>query len=90
MLSIQQRIVALTTGPPLLTMDENATHAGLDLIGGLPPPAGVISDFIDSHTNQADSIIVGDLGLFLTTLCVWIRVWTKVRITKKVEWEDCK
>ena len=90
MLTIQQRIVALIIGRSLLTMDQNATHAGPDFIGSLPPPAGVIPDFIDSPTNQAGPIIVGVLGLFSTTVCVWVRVWTKVRITRKVEWEDCK
>ena len=90
MLSIQQKIVALTIGRSLLTMDQNATHASPEFVGGLPPPPGVIPNVIDAPKIQAVSIIVGSLGFFLTTVCVWVRVWTKVRIIKKVEWEDCK
>ena len=70
-------------------MDQNATDASPDFIGGLPPPPGVILDLIDPPKNVG-LIVVVFLGLILTTVCVWIRVWTKVRITKKVEWEDCK
>lgn len=71
-------------------MDQNATHASPDIIGGLPPPPGVIPNFIDPPKNQVGVIVVGILGLLLTTVCVWVRVWTKFRITKRIEWEDCK
>ncbi len=71
-------------------MDQNATHASPDIIGSLPPPPGVIPNFIDPPKTQAGIIVVVAVGLLLTTVCVCIRVWTKVRITKKVEWEDCK
>ena len=71
-------------------MDQNATHASPDSTGGLPPPPGVIPNPIDSPEKQGGLAILAVFGLFLTTVCVWVRVWTKVRIIKEVEWEDCK
>ena len=50
-------------GISLLTMDQNATDASPDIIGGLPPPPGVIPNFIDPPKNKADT----------TAVATWLR-----------------
>lgn len=69
-------------------MDQNATHASPDSTWGLPPPPGVIPNPVYSPEKQGGLPVLAVFGLFLTTVCVWVRVWTKVRIIKEVEWED--
>lgn len=71
-------------------MAQSFVTNGEKPVGGLAPPPGVTPNFINPMNNQKLAFVVGGIGLALSTTCVWIRMWTKSRITKHTEWEDCK
>ena len=57
---------------------------------GLPPPEGVIPNFVDpptlEHVQIAATVVCLTLAVFTTVL----RMYTKVFIIKAIGWEDCK
>lgn len=56
----------------------------------LKPPPGIVPDFDGPFTLEPYSITTCALCIGLTTTLVLARMYTKVRIVKKVLWEDCK
>lgn len=60
-------------------------------VGVIPPPAGVTADFDYSHPwkFKTDLIIVG-VGLFLATISLAMRVWTRWHLLSKFGWDDGK
>jgi hypothetical protein len=61
--------------------DPNTTPA-------LAPPEGVIPNLIDPYTRQPILIGTATACLTLTTLCILVRLYTKVRILKSLDIED--
>lgn len=61
-----------------------------NITGGLPPPPGVIPNFIDPYSKAWYSILTIVVCLTLTTLLIGIRICTKFLITKSHGWEDCE
>lgn len=59
-------------------------------IGGLPPPPGVIPNFVNPYSRGWLIILTIVICLTLTTLLIGIRICTKFLITKSHGWEDCK
>lgn len=57
---------------------------------GLLPPSGVVSNFSNPYSDEDAIITTLALCLTASTLLVWTRLYTKLFISKHVEWEDCK
>ena len=59
------------------------------VVGGLPPPPGVIPNFVNPH-SIADAVKVLDvIWIVLATLTTVIRLYTKIYILKAHGWADC-
>ena len=59
------------------------------MLGGLPPPPGVVPNFVNPD-SIADTIrAVAVFLAVLTTLSTAIRFYTKFFIVKAHGWEDC-
>lgn len=59
------------------------------LIGGLPPPPGVVPNFVDPFSIANTLRGVGVFCVVLTTFTTAIRLYTKFYIIKVHGWEDC-
>lgn len=58
---------------------------------GLEPPPGVIPNFTNPPDTQRTAFIVTlVLCLSVTSVFVPLRLYTKLFIVKKPQWEDCK
>ena len=55
----------------------------------LTPPPGIIPDFQDPFTIRPYWIVTAALGLLLSGLFLALRLYTKIKIVKKLRWEDC-
>jgi hypothetical protein len=56
----------------------------------LTPPPGVEANFVDSYNMRSMSLARNIAIISITTLAVWMRLFTKVEIVKKLHVEDCK
>lgn len=56
----------------------------------LEPPSGINPDFVTPASLRKFDILGQTICLVLSTLFVWMRMYTKVRLTKSAGWEDCK
>ncbi|RDL31332.1 uncharacterized protein BP5553_09541 [Venustampulla echinocandica] len=65
---------------------ENSTQP--KIIGSLPPPPGVVPNFIDPPDQTTSLVIVHAICLFLVTCCVAMRLYTRQFITGKYGWDD--
>ncbi len=68
-------------------MDSASTQQH-QVIGGLPPPPGVIPDFNNPTLDYVIASVV--VCLAITTLTVGIRMYTVFCIIKSHGWADCK
>ncbi len=57
-------------------------------VGRLPPPPGVVPDFKNLTLDYVVASVV--VCLTITSLVVWIRMYTVLRIMKVHGWADCK
>ena len=55
----------------------------------LTPPPGVIPDFQDPFTLRPYWIVTAALGLLVPGFFLALRLYTKIKIVKKLRWEDC-
>lgn len=55
----------------------------------LPPPPGISSKFIDPVTRAPAFVITCAVCITLMVICVTVRVYTKLYITKTWGWDDC-
>lgn len=69
-------------------MDPASNSHQHQAVGGLPPPPGVVPDF----SNPTLGYVVASVAvcLSITTLVVWIRMYTVFRVIKLHGWADCK
>ena len=67
--------------------------AGLQLledIPALPPPPGVVSNFVNPPTLGPTLIAINAVFLPLTMIAVTIRIYVKGHIIRAIGWDDCK
>ncbi|QMW26507.1 hypothetical protein G4B84_001752, partial [Aspergillus flavus NRRL3357] len=59
------------------------------MVGVIPPPAGVTPDFDYSHPkNFKKEMIIFGIGLFLSTLFLAMRIFTRACLLHKFGWDD--
>lgn len=56
----------------------------------MTPPPGVQPNFIDPPNFANTALVVELIFLILSTLAVIIRAYTKLRVNKKLDLEDCE
>lgn len=56
---------------------------------GLTPPPGIIPNFINPTNETGTNIAANTICLAIATICLFIRMYTKVFLVK-YGWEDCK
>lgn len=57
---------------------------------GLAPPPGQVPNLKDPPNERTTMIVVYTVYLLLTTVAVFIRMYTKAFIARRVEVEDCE
>jgi hypothetical protein len=57
---------------------------------GLAPPPGEVPNLKDPPNERTTMIVVNTVYLVLTTVAIFIRMYTKGFIARRVEVEDCK
>ena len=77
---------------PEITTVNTASRAVYTLTSpptpGLTPPPGVIPNFHEPYTLQPYVALVIPACIIATTLVVGARMFVKIRIVKKLLWED--
>ena len=71
-------------------MSLTSTSVPPTMVGGLPPPPGVVPNFVDPYSLADPIRAVGIFCMVLTTLTTVIRLYTKFCIIKSHGWADCK
>lgn len=69
-------------------MEMNSTL--LDHLPALPPPPGVIPNFVNPYSEAQSGIIENVICIILTTTIVWVKMYTKVFVMRDSGWEDCR
>ena len=69
-------------------MESASNPAENRLVGGLPPPPGVVPDFNNPALGYV--IVSFAICLIMTTLVVWVRMYTVFFVIKSHGWADCK
>ena len=57
---------------------------------GLEPPPGITPNFENPPSIQSISYAVSAICLFITTLAVGLRIFTKIRVDRNLKLEDCQ
>ncbi len=68
-------------------MNQSTIEALLDG-PALAPPRGVKPNFVDPSNLSHPELAV--LQLTVATLVVWMRIYTKIRVLKRILTEDCE
>ena len=58
--------------------------------GALEPPPGITPNFVDPISLKKYDICGQTVCLTISTLAVWMRMYSKLRLIKAVGWEDCE
>lgn len=53
------------------------------------PPPGVKSNFVNPESLSRYSVLISVMIVGISTLAILVRMYTKIWIIQKVEWEDC-
>ena len=61
-----------------------------DKLPAMPPPPGVIPNYVNPHSDGSIIVVVGSILLGLTILFVANRIYSKVWLTHKYSWDDRK
>ena len=70
-----------------------STDVVISLLSNLPalaPPAGVVPNLVNPENQNVICYVSLTICIFVTTLAVMARSYTKAYIVRKMEWEDCK
>lgn len=70
-----------------------ATGVVIPLLSNIPalaPPAGVVPNLANPENQNVTIYAVLTISLFVTTLAVMTRIYTKAYVIRKIGWEDCK
>lgn len=62
----------------------------MSLEGALEPPPGITPNFVNPVSMRKYDVLGQSMCLTVSTLLVWMRMYSKVRLIKSTEWEDCK
>lgn len=60
-----------------------------ELLSIHPPSNGDHSGFVDPAVHETDAITLVTVGLTLVTSSVFLRLYTRKFITRKLSWDDC-
>ena len=71
-------------------MAPNSSPIDNASMGALKPPPGVIPHFNDPGKQQTPHKAFAIIVIMLPTIFVGLRLWTKLRISKDMGWDDCK
>ena len=63
-------------------------EAQLEMLGALPPPPGITPNFVNPPSTQTTIIAIMVACLVVTTVCVALRLYTKLYVLQKLGWED--
>lgn len=61
----------------------------LEELPGMKPPSGVIPNLLNPPTMQNVNLLCQITCLSVSTICVVIRMYTKIVIDRSPGWEDC-
>lgn len=75
--------------PLTMTKSLIPTPAQGAMLGGLPPPPGVVPNFVNPNSIANTIRAVAVSLAVLTTFSIAIRLYTKIFIVKAHGWEDC-
>lgn len=62
----------------------------MSLQGAIVPPPGITPNFVDPVSMRKYDVFGQTVCLVVSTLLVWMRMYSKLRLIKSVGWEDCK
>ena len=71
-------------------MASNSSSNDYATMGASTPPPGIIAHFNDFGKKQTPNLGFAVISIALPTIFVGLRVWTKLRISKDMGWDDCK
>ena len=71
-------------------MASNSSSKDYATMGALTPPPGIIPHFNDFGKQQTPNLVFAVISIVLPTIFVGLRLWTKLRISKDMGWDDCK
>lgn len=74
-------------------MASNLTPLEIEIILNSPalaPPPGQETNFEHPISISIYAVLAAGISIFLTSLAIMVRFYTKHFIIKKFEWEDCK
>ena len=71
-------------------MASNPSSMDYAYTGALTPPPGITPHFYAFGKEQRTIIVVAVTFITLPTIFVGLRLWTKLRISKDMGWDDCK
>lgn len=69
-------------------MSAQQLHEAMLNMPALKPPPGVQPNFTNPSNLRNDPLTIS--LLLISTIVVWIRLYTKIHVTKKMLLEDCK
>ena len=86
------KVIPLPLGLELSLSRKYTMPAVIDLANtpAAPPPPGMTSNLVDPPTLWPATIVVCSCILVLTVPATLVRLFTKWRILKEVNWEDCE
>ena len=65
--------------------------ASAEIVGAMPPPAGVTPDFSGRRTELQDkTIVIFSVMTALSSVFILLRVYTRVFLVKTFGLDDCK
>lgn len=81
-----------TTKTALSTQQEQQLQLLQELLNGpaMAPPLGTKPNFVNPPNLEKEFYIDLILCLAISVLVVCMRIWTKARVMRKVQIEDCK
>lgn len=71
-------------------MDKAELKALLADLPGMKPPPGVIPNLIDPPTKGNLNLLCHVACISFSTVCVLIRMYTRIFINRAHGWEDCE
>lgn len=85
-------MAAATTKTALSTQQEQQLQLLQKLLNGpaMAPPPGITPNFVNPPNLEKEFYIDLILCLTISVLAVCMRMWTKARVMRKVQIEDCK
>jgi hypothetical protein len=61
-----------------------------NLVGVVPPPLGIVPDFLHPYSRQPMLLQACLAGLVFVLLFFSMHMWTRIAITRVLGWDDCE